>query len=281
MRHHHIPQFLLRPWVGADGKLETFRLDLSHLPSSRLAPKATGYEDDLYALTKREVAGMKRQAVEEVFLQRIDDVAARILHKMTTAGFADLTQEDCCGWVYFLMSLRSRSPEFVSRLYTEGSDYLKDSLDERPEEYDAISEASDPPTLVEWTEQQFPGLIENFGKMSLQKLVCNPEIGQKILDMRWWLWDLRGQKNHLLLADRPCIFTAGIDDPDLVIALPLGPRRAFMATKTGRVADRMRCQRLRDLLMRMNESSLDQAKSRVYALEESPYRFIRNRLNTR
>ena len=38
-----------------------------------------------------------------------------------------------------------------------------------------------------------------------------------------WSWDFTQQPNHLLLADRPCIFARGIDDPDLVIALPLGP----------------------------------------------------------
>ena len=280
MRQHYIPQFLLRAWAEttADKKVESFQLDLPHRQSSRLAPQSTAYENDLYSLTEPEVAGMKQQAVETDFLQRIDDLAARVLHKMATTGFADLTLEDGCNWVYFIMSLRSRTPETVSRIHTEGSGYLKDSLDDKPEEYDAISKTSDPTTLAEWTERRFPGLIENFGIMSFPKLVCNPEIGQKILRMKWWLWNFRGQKNHLLLADRPCIFTKGIDDPDLVIALPIGPWKAFMAIKTDRVADSMRCQRLQDLLMRINESSLGQAQSRVYARDASPRQFI---LNTR
>ncbi len=278
MRHHYIPQFLLRAWAGADEKIEVFWVDPQHLRSSRLAPKFTGYEDDLYALTTSEVAGMKQQAVETTFLQRLDDLAARVLHKMSATGFVDMTPEDRCVWVYFIMSLRSRTPEVVSQLHTEGSNYLEDSLDERPEEYEAISETTDPPTLMEWTEQRFPGLIENFGKISLPSFVCNPEIGQKILSMRWWLWDFKGQKNHLLLADRPCIFTMGIDDPDLVIALPISPWKAFMATKTERIDSTMRQQRLKDLLMRMNENSLSQAQARVYARNASPSRFIYNRL---
>ena len=59
---------------------------------------------------------MKQQAVETVFLQRLDDLAARVLHKMSTTGFADLTPEDRCVWVYFIMSLLSRTPEVVSQL---------------------------------------------------------------------------------------------------------------------------------------------------------------------
>ena len=65
-------------------------------------------------------------------------------HKMVTTGFADLTHEDLCGWVCFIMSLRSRTPDTVTCLRTEASDYLKVSLDERPEEYDTIADTSDP-----------------------------------------------------------------------------------------------------------------------------------------
>lgn len=277
MKHHYIPQFLLKVWAGADGKIEVFRIDPQHLRSSRLAPKSTAYEDNLNALTS-EVAGVKQQAVETDFLRHVDNLAAKVLHKMVVTGFAELTKEDCAAWMDFIMSLRPRAPEVVSRLHTEGSKCLEDALDERPEEYEAVSQPDDPPTLTEWTDQQIPGLIENFGKMSLPSLVCNREIRQKILGMKWWLWDFKGQKNHLLLADRPCIFTTGIDDPDLVIALPIGPWKAFMATKTERIANIMRQQRLKDLVMRMNESSLSQAQIRVYALDASPRRFIGNRL---
>jgi hypothetical protein len=99
--------------------------------------------------------------------------------------------------------------------------------------------------------------------------------------MKWWLWDFAREQNDLLLADQPCIFTAGIDDPDLMIALPLGPRKAFMATKSDHVATIMRRQRPKDLLMRLNESSLNQARARLYARDASPRRFISNRLTGR
>ena len=278
MRHHYIPQFLLKAWAGADGKIEVFWIDPQHLRSSRLAPKSTAYEDNLNALTVSEVAGVKQQAVETDFMQHIDNLAARALQKMADTGFAELKKEDCAAWMYFIMSLPPRAPEVVSRLHAEGSKYLKASLDEKPEEYEAISESDDPPTLTEWAGQQVPGLIENFGKMSLPNFICNPEIGQKILGMKWWLWDFKGQKNHLLLADRPCIFTTGVDDPDSVIVLPISPWKAFMATKTERIANIMRQQRPKDLLVRVNESSLRQARERVYALDASPHRFICNRL---
>jgi hypothetical protein len=280
MRHHYVPQFLLRAWADTqlDSKVEIFRLDLSHLLSSRHAPKHTGYEENLYALTMPVVAGMEQQAVEKHLLRHIDDLAARVLRKLTTAGLAGLTLHDRCDWARFLMSLRLRQPRVIQQLRTESSEHLEVSLLEGPEEYEAVAGAGDPPTLVDWTRKNYPGLIENFGMSFFHKLVDNPKIGEKILRMRWWLWDFTREQKDLLLADQPCIFTKGIDDPDLVIALPIGPRKAFMATSTDRVATIMRRQRAKDLLMRMNESSLNQAHVRIYARDASPRRFIHNRL---
>jgi hypothetical protein len=149
------------------------------------------------------------------------------------------------------------------------------------EEYDAIAGIDDPPTLLEWTRKNYPGLIENVGMSFFRDFVDNAGIGEKIIRMRRWLWDFTREHNDLLLADQPCVFTTGIDDADLVIALPIGPRKAFMATKSERAATIMRRQRPKDLLMRINESSLNQARIRVYARDTSPRRFICNRLAKR
>lgn len=280
MRHHYVPQFLLRAWAETqpDNRVETFRLDLPRLSSSRHAPKHIAYEDNLYALTMPVAAGMEQQAVEKHLLQHIDSLAAGVLRKLTTTGLAGLTLENRCDWARFLMSLRLRQPHIVQQLRTESSEHLEASLIDKPEEYDAVTGSGDPPTLVEWTRRHYPGLIENFGMSFLHELVDNAEIGEKILPMRWWLRDFTREQNDVLLADQPCIFTASIDDAELVIALPIGPRKAFMATKSDRVATIMRRQRPKDLLMRMNESSLNQARVRVYARDASPRRFICNRL---
>ena len=78
MRHHFVPQFLLRAWSeGAnDGMFQEFRLDLEGLSTTRRVPKATAYQDNLYALTKPEVAGMSQQAIETDLMMFIDNYAA-------------------------------------------------------------------------------------------------------------------------------------------------------------------------------------------------------------
>ena len=283
MKHHFIPQFLLKAWASTteDKKLEVFRLDLPHFPSSRRTPEYTGYEENLYTLTEPVVADVRQQSAETDFLQCVDSDGARVLHKLNTTGFTDLRPQDQVIWAYFIESLLFRTPDAISWLRDMARNILEASLNENPEEYDTIAETCDPHTLADFVEENFPGYIENFGIMSLGKLVCDQERVDKILRMRWWLLDFSGQKSHLLLADRPCIFTTNIDDPDLIIALPIGPWKAFMATKTDEVANTIGQRRRQDLLMKINESSLSQAKQRVYARDASPRRFIFNRLADR
>ncbi len=280
VKHHFVPEFFLKSWsdTTSDNKIEVFRLDLSYLPSSRLTPEYTGYEKNLYALTKPDVSGVNRQAVETEFLKRIDSDGAKALQKMRSNGLAALTAKDLVHWVLFTMSLRFRSPEVVTRLRTEAPIVLKKSLDDWPEEYTEIADACDPPTLAEYFEQFSPGHIENFGVMSLPKFICGQKNLQSFLQMKCLLFDFSGQKNQLLLADRPCIFSTHFDDPELIVALPISPWKAFMTTRTDRVARILTQQHPKELLMRINESSLRQAKLRVYARNGSARRFIVNRL---
>ena len=278
MRNHFVPQFLLRQWIDdSDKKLEAFRIDIKNLPSSRLAPSGTAYEDDLYALSKNQVAGMSKHAIEEKFLKIIDSNAALVLEKLCAQKLSELSADEMQDWARFLMSLRARQPEIITLILERSEKNFRKSLSDAPEEYKRLASKDEPQTLEEWTEKRFPGLIENFGLSFFHKLVDSTSIGTKILEMTWWVWDFTGLDNHLLLADNPCIFTKGIDDESLVIALPISPNKAFMATKSERVAELMRNQSAKTLLAKINESSISQAKKRIYARNESPRRFIANR----
>jgi hypothetical protein len=158
MRHHYIPQFLLRAWADstADQRVAAFRLDLPHLPSDRHTPKYTAFEHDLYALTQAQVLGMEQHAVEKHFLRRVDEQAAGVLRKLGTTGFRDFTDRDRSDWARFLMSLHMRRPEAVQTLRTEPAERLRESLTAAPEEYQALATAADPPTMLEWMKQIIP-----------------------------------------------------------------------------------------------------------------------------
>ncbi|MBL8559180.1 MAG: DUF4238 domain-containing protein [Hyphomonadaceae bacterium] len=229
MRHHYVPQFLLRPWAepNADKKVVVYRFDLPELRHSRWAPKAVGYEDDLYALTRERVAGMERHAIENRLLSHIDNAAATVRDKLLSRGLTTLTVEERCDWIRFLVSLRMRQPHMVAALKEGAATELRRSMATDPEEYEVHVGASDPPTLEAWAEQRYPGIVENFGLSFFHELVDSPVVGKKIFDMKWWVWDVASAGSELLLADHPCIFSAGIDDPDLLLAMPISPTKVF------------------------------------------------------
>lgn len=277
MRHHYIPEFLQKPWAENthDGMLEVFRLDLDELISNRHPTKSIGHEADLYALSKDVVAGMEKQAVEKQFLQHVDNYGARVRDKLLENH--KLNHEDRNDWTRFLMSLRLRQPSIVQMLKIDADAHLRATLADRPEIYKELAGLEDPLTLEAWSEKNFPGLIENFGLSFFQELIDNPNIGNKILRTKWWTLDFSGVSFDLLLSDNPCIFTAGIDDPNCILALPIAPKKAFMATNSENTAKLMKLQNPRDLAMRINEESLNQTQARIYARDKSPERFLRNR----
>ncbi len=224
---------------------------------------------------------MSQQAIETDLMSRIDNYAAPVRVKMEQHGLKSLSTTERQDWVRFLMSLKVRQPDAVSQIRMEGAHNLRQSLLSDPEQYEALAEEEDALTLEEWVEQHFPGLIENFGLSLFPKLVDNEKVGIKILGLHWWLWDFDTAKHELLLADNPCIFTGDIDAPELIVALPISPTKAFLATRGARTAERLRQQPPGTLVVRINESSVLQAHERVYARTDAPKRFIENRLTSR
>ena len=283
MDHHFVPKFLLRAWSegASDGMFQEFRLDIDGLPTKRRVPKATAFKDNLFALTKPEVAGMSQQAIETDLMSRIDNYAAPVRVKMEQHGLKRLSNTERQHWVRFLLSLRVRQPEIISQIRTEGTHNLRQNLLDAPEQYEALAEEDDALTLDEWVEQHYPGLIENFGLSCIPKLVDNREVGTKILYLRWWLWDFCNAKHEPILADNPCIFTGDIDAPELIVALPISPTKAFLATRGDLTAAKLRQQSPSTLVVKLNESSVLQARERVYARTDAPKRFIENRLTSR
>lgn len=281
MKHHYVPQFLLSQWANGidDNTIEVFRLDLVELRSDRHTPAYTGYEKDLYALSHDKIAGMNQHAVEEHFLKHIDNDAAKVRNKLEKTGLNSLNSRDRNAWVRFLMSLRVRQPVSIDNLITSSAEHLRNSLASQPDQYEELASSSDPSNLVDWVDENYPGLIDNFGLSFFHELVDNPKISDQILRMKWWLWDFSDVRHDLLLSDNPCIFTHGINDPNLIISLPVSPKKVFMATQTAMVAETLRQQKSQHLLKRINESSLLQSSSRIYARDTSHRRFIQNRFH--
>ena len=217
-------------------------------------------------------------AAVDILFRQIDNNAASVRQKLVDQGLRALTGAERSDWVRFLMSLRIRQPDLIREIVADSADGLRASLESQPDEYEAIAGEGYPPTLVEWANGEFPGLIENFGLSFLHELVAVEKIGEKIFGLKWWLWDFGDAKHELLLSDNPCIFTGALDAPNLIVALPISPTRAFLASRGMRVTANIRGLDSSTLATRLNSSSVLQARARVYSRTAGARRFIENQI---
>ncbi len=186
---------------------------------------------------------------------------------------ATLTQQ--MDWMaVFIMAMRARQPATVGKIRAQGPGALRDGI--RTDQYQGLARPTDPPSLEEWTERHFPGLIDDFGMSLLPDIASHPETALKLLRMRWGVLDVSIGKTDLLLSDQPGLWTGGIDASQLIIALPLSPVKAFIAVRGDQVAENLLRTPPADLATRLNESSVGQAIRRVYGRDETAADFVRN-----
>jgi hypothetical protein len=122
--------------------------------NSRLSPRSTGFEPELYSLAG--VDGLKRQAIEtEFFSKQIDNRAALVLMELVDQRVGYLSDADRVIFSHFLMSLRARHPGAVEKARRDGAVELRRHLDLNPEEYERIRTANDPATLAEAAERSY------------------------------------------------------------------------------------------------------------------------------
>ncbi|MBL0023459.1 MAG: DUF4238 domain-containing protein [Sphingomonadales bacterium] len=125
MRHHYVPQFLLRRWTDTAGKLRIYKMRDGRLTRKDMGPKSTGYENGLYALVAG-VLGFPEDHLEKRLFGPIDNNAAVALDKIERR--AVLTDDDHIAWTFFLCSLRIRQPDVLEFLRTEGKQHHAEIL---------------------------------------------------------------------------------------------------------------------------------------------------------
>lgn len=211
-RHHYAPVFYLRRWAGADGLLEQLsRPGGRAVKARRVAPTATGYQDDLYAMP-----GLPEhlvQQVEQNFMQKVDSQAAEVLAGLER-GPAAWTSDSRSAWTRFIQSLQLRTPADVAGI-KQGT--LQDwgvLIPKIQETYEAMKRIGDPSTFEEFITSRDPLLVERMGMKILTVLIDAPEMGEFINNMTWEVFDLRNARLDLLTSDRPLEQVYGLWDPE-------------------------------------------------------------------
>lgn len=260
MKHHYVPQFLLRRWCDAGGKLQSFKVLDGRVVSNALAPEYTGYEDGLYALGDNAL-GIEQDHLEKRLFGPIDNDAAVALGKIERREA--ITPDDKIAWAFFLNSLRLRKPDVIRHMRGQGMAVLKRFLAEGDT---ALPEGW--PSSEEWLAQHYPGMMEAQSLISwLSQSVLHDEMTKRFHDLNWWVLPFKPEAPKLLLSDLPIHWEGGVNTDQFFIQMPIGPDRIFFGTDSKATEDFLTNLPSVELICRVNRGSLASSSNRIWGAD--------------
>lgn len=272
-KHHYIPVFYLKRWVGKDGRLCVYSRWHDRIEARRMHPGATGYVKDLYAIKGAgdEIA----MHLEGRFLSKADGDAAQALVVLETGRAAQLDVRLRSGWSRFVMTLFHRNPESVAKWRTKASQASAQAEERVRANYATFRQPTDPET---YEQKQTSEYYEARSTVRLlQTLMDHPDLGNHLNRMNWDVVPL--QSSHsLLTSDRPLIMTKGMSRPDSHLAIPIGPKLLFIAANDPQFADTLARGDPDKLVAAANNEIVRQARKFVWGLDHSQLRFVERRL---
>jgi hypothetical protein len=140
--------------------------------------------------------------------------------------------------------------------------------------YAAARKPEDPPTFLGWLHRNEPNLADNAALQMGKVLMDHDRIGADINNFKWSTITTHGARFDLLTSDRPIVMPLSLGRKDAFILMPIGPRRAFLATRQPRSFD------ANDLTMRLNRAVVGAAIKYVYGTDEKQRSFIQKRFGS-
>ena len=215
--------------------------------------------------------GLKRRkpiSWKKLVFGPIDNYAAPVIRRLLEFASPRLSDEEFEWLTIFAASLEMRNPKNIEKMNEMVFTLLMDDPHLRDEVYKNFFE-SNPEIVTNAPLQNLGGVIVNTARTFRTELKY------------WRVEDFTGGRKHLLLSDFPCIRTNGVGYPDVVFALPLSPWKALLGFKTLETQQLHLGNTSRGVLVsRINESSLNQTTSYIYAHDDEPRRFLEKRLRS-
>jgi hypothetical protein len=160
-KHHYIPEFYLKQWAGADGRLCEYARPYDQVKAQMKHPGGTGYVRGLYTI--KGVPTELEDAFENQFLSIADGTAAVALQVMLQDRTIPPMREKQA-WVRFILTLIHRNPEGVARNFAKLKAYFDGAgPKELLKDYENLKQKDDPSTAEEWLEKNRARLAEISG----------------------------------------------------------------------------------------------------------------------
>jgi len=230
-RHHYVPQFYLRNWVGGkNNKLFIYYKDRNGNVRERYqSPKSTAYGKDLYILKKERIFSsvIEPDQIEKQFFQKLDNAASNVLKKILTAGIDFLRYEDKELWAYFILSLLERN---IQRINSVDKFTIK-SLDQIGNELLASCRDKESAANVERVIELFKDedAAHNIVQNNMLRLINDPDFVTGLLNMSWKIIYIESYELSFITTDYPVLINYGKDnEPIQWIAMPLSPNNLFV-----------------------------------------------------
>jgi hypothetical protein len=276
-KHHYIPVFYLRQWIGSDDRVCELSKPYDRAKPRRTHPDGTGYVRGLNTITG--ALPHEAQWLEDVFFKVADDAAARALRILLTPPPWEMTIEEKSGWSRFLMSLVHRHPESVEKHRVIAERLLAQHLPAIEADYAARHPPTDPPTYAEYIALNSINPVGRLQVRLLQAVIDSDLTGRGLNSLRWMVLHDPNPKHLLLTSDRPVVMTNGLDKPASQLLIPISPRHVFVATNNVVMENSIRkIWNDRQLIQQVNERVANQSRKYVWGLSDAQLSFVARRL---
>lgn len=273
-RHHYLPVFYLKRWAGARGRVWRYYRPHDRVVASEVGPDFTGYEEGLYRLD----GTADPQIIETKFFAVVDNNAAPVLERMIREGPAALGGDQRQSWALFLMSVLIRSPHSLVEISSVIHRFFRANLEElHQSDYAASRQPDDPESIYDFAIERTPELAEAY-KAALPSMIDSDVVGERIINMRWAMFNLSAAPHTLLTGDRPCMTSRGIADPACMLSLPVSPTHLFVAANDIALLRQLNAQPARDTVRNSNHCIVKLAVQNVYGYTGAQLTFVEKRL---
>lgn len=274
-RNHFVPCFYSSLWASENGQLCEFTRPYDRVKAHRKHPSATGYSLDLY--TEAALPDGPRTYLEDSFLKLVDQRASDALQLILADRIRDMSVDLRCGWARFIMSMNQRSPGKIAEIRKLWKVEYRKPDEQLDREYQAKREPTAPPTLAEAIKLLSPESAARGQVRLLQMVMDLPRVGTQIIRMHWEVLSIPDVRFNFLTSDRPIIMTNGIGTPEGHIAVPIGPRKLFLAANKKETIDQIARVPPCDLIMDVNAGVVGQAEKFVYGDSDFAVNFVEKR----
>ncbi len=279
--HHYVPEFYLKRWTGADGRLWRFSKPYGpQVKAKKVAPSGTAFEPNLYKA--HSAPPEHAQKMETEFLKKLDTDASEALLQLEEGLQEEKwNSRHRSSWSRFLLTQMLRAPEDIAQLKSSVTEDWSKAIPELVEAYATQKSEDAPQTVDEFIKSIVAKNQDEFAFRIARTLMDHPQFGQALNEMHWHVIDIPHDAYPLLTSDRPVWMTPTIVEPDAFLTIPIGPRKLFTATVAAETQARLKMRRRSDLVKAVNRITVQHAVKYVYGDTDTMSAFIQKHMSTR